>query len=152
MEVNNCPTRDDSFEKNIECPKFQLPRIEEIGFKKIENRTEIERQLSDSVCDGKKIVFTSTHNKQINDHNLQRLNNDPDTTVLHGFYQTQNQILPYSWFFLILNLSTKQTHLTMFVIDTITESETEYQICLDSVNRELNQSQLHYINDHFFQP
>lgn len=135
--------------KNLRLMKGELdfPEIEKISLKFLKNREEIECFLDNPTYDGKYIDITATENKKIRDQILLDHNRNPDITILNSFYQTNNQVLPYSWFFFIINSRTKESFLTVFTIDHIIELENTYQVCLDSTTRNLTPVQMHHLND-----
>jgi len=86
----------------------------------------------------KKIVYKSTIQKEKDDNYLLNLQNNDRFQILTSKYMSKNEIVPWVYFYIIVDKTKNSVELVIYYIKEISEFENQYQVCLDSNRRILN--------------
>lgn len=98
---------------------------------------------------GKDVRFFSTPKKGEIDKDLIPKYNNTKYTILRSFHYTENQIVPWLYFFVVMDSQTRTSELILYTIHSIKEKGDEFIVVLNATRRTLQREEIRIILDYF---
>lgn len=99
---------------------------------------------------GKDLNFFSTPRKgEIDLELMNKYQNTRQYTILRSFHFTENHIVPWLYFFIVVDSIKKTNELILYTIHSIKDKEEHFDIVLDANKRCLGREEMRLILDYF---